>query len=327
MGIFNNKQNIKISVLMSAYNEPLKWLSQSVDSILQQTFKDFEFIIICDNPYYGQGTQLLKDYAEKDKRITLIINEENIGLTKSLNKGLAIAKGDYIARMDADDISMPNRLEKQFKYMESHPDVIVLGCMIKRFGQTQHWHPQEAVYFSDEDLKAQMLFGNCIAHPTAIIRNKVLTSNQITYDENYRHSQDYRLWEQLMAYGKFAKLKDVLLKYRVSEQQITKSNSSSQGDLSLSISYRCQKRWLESEGFSYTIDEIKNKPFEIINEIKFKGNIRHSNSFRAFVQFTYLYFHNSDTYMSSFIKGDFRYMSFWNSIRYLLHVLKNNRSL
>ena len=316
-----------VSVIMGVYNQwDNQMLREAVNSILNQTYRNFEFLI-WDDGSDPEAAQNVSNLSRLDSRIQVAGREENRGLAFSLNECIRLAKGKYIARMDADDISMPNRLEKQFKYMESHPDVIVLGCMIKRFGQTQHWHPQEAVYFSDEDLKAQMLFGNCIAHPTAMIRNKVLTSNQITYDENYRHSQDYRLWEQLMAYGKFAKLKDVLLKYRVSEQQITKSNSSSQGDLSQSISYRCQKRWLESEGFSYTIDEIKNNPFEIINEIKSKGNIRHSNSFRAFVQFTYLYFHNSDTYMSSFIKGDFKYMSFWNSIRYLLHVLKNNRSL
>ena len=311
-----------ISVVMSVYKEPLDWLHQSIDSILGQTFKDFEFIIICDNPKGKESIALLKDYSNQDNRIKLLFNEDNIGLTKSLNKGLAVAKGKYIARMDADDISMPERLEKQFCYMESHPEVIVLGTMIKRFGQATKWKPNEVVNFSDEELKAQMIFESCIAHPTAMIRRDVLLKNHITYDENYRHSQDYRLWEQLMLYGKFAKLKDILLKYRVSEQQITKSRSSSQSNLSESISYRCQHHWLESLGLSYTLDEIKNSPFEIISEIKCNKNIEASKSFMAFVQFAYLNSQDSKKHLPSFLKGDFQYMTFLNSIRYILHILK-----
>lgn len=315
-------ETIPISVVMSVYKEPLDWLHQSIDSILRQTFKDFEFIIICDNPKGKETIALLKDYSNRDNRIKLIFNEENIGLTKSLNKGLAVAKGKYIARMDADDVSMPERFEKQFDYMESHPEVVVLGTMIKRFGQTTKWKPNEVVNFTDEELKAQMILESCIAHPTAMIRREVLSKNHITYDENYRHSQDYRLWEQLMMYGKFAKLKEILLRYRVSEQQITKSRSSSQSNLSESISYRCQHHWLESEGYNYTLEEIKNSPFEIIREIKCKKNVKNTKSFRAFVQFAYLNSQDSKMHLSSFIKGDFRYLTFLNSIRYILHILK-----
>lgn len=311
-----------ISVIMSVFKEPVDWLCQSIDSILLQTFADFEFIIICDNPNYGDGISLLNEYAQKDSRVRLIFNKENIGLTKSLNKGLAIAKGEFVARMDADDISLPERFEKQIAYMENHPEVVVLGAMVKHFGKKSWWKPNEAKSFTDGDLKAQMLYGNCIAHPTAMIRKKVLDENNIRYDEQYRHSQDYRLWEQLMLYGKFAKLKEILLRYRVSEQQITKTNSSSQSNLSESISYRCQHHWLESRGYNYTLEEIKNSPFKIIREIHSNKNIVNSKSFRAFVQFAYLNSQDSQKHFSSFIKGDFRYMTFFNSIRFILHILK-----
>ena len=171
---------------------------------------------------------------------------------------------------------------------------------------------------SDDDLKAQMLYGNCIAHPTAMIRKQVLDENNIWYDEQYRHSQDYRLWEQLVPYGNFAKLKQALLLYRVSDQQITKKSSSSQSKLSQDISYRCQKRWLESEGMYYSIDDIKANPFRIIDEIKQDNKLVKSKCFCAFVQFSYLNHPDAKSHIISFLKGDFCYMTFWNSIRYLL---------
>ena len=100
---------VAISVVMSVYNEPVDWIRQSIDSILNQTFRYFEFIIINDNPEGISQKKMLKDFAAKDNRIKIIENEENKGLTKSLNIGISKATGKYIARMDADDISMPDR--------------------------------------------------------------------------------------------------------------------------------------------------------------------------------------------------------------------------
>jgi len=308
-----------VSVIMSVYKEPTEWLHQSIDSILQQTFNDFEFIIICDNPLYLDGISLLNEYAKKDTRIILIFNEKNIGLTKSLNKGLSVAKGRYVARMDADDISKPERLKRQYEYMENHPDVVVLGTKVKQFGKASLWIKScLSTNYTDEELKAQMLLGSCIAHPTAMIRKIVLDDNNIRYDEEYRYSQDYRLWEQLMPYGNFAKLKQTLLLYRVSNQQITKKSCSSQNKLSQSISYRCQKRWLESEGIYYSIEDLKADPFRIISKIKQNYRIVKSNSFKAFLQYSYLYNPDSKSHILSFLKGDFRYMTFWSIIRYLI---------
>ena len=109
-----------ISVIMSVYNEPLDWVQESIDSILQQTFGNFEFIIINDNPNNKELFDFLITNKIKDNRIIIINNDENIGLTKSLNKGLERAKGEYIARMDADDISLPERLEKQINFLNTN---------------------------------------------------------------------------------------------------------------------------------------------------------------------------------------------------------------
>ena len=116
---------INMSVIMSCYNERKPDIIKSINSILEQTYKLFEFIIIVDNPKNNEIIETIKKF--KDKRIKVIINEKNIGLAESLNKGISIAKGKYIARMDADDISLPNRFKIQFDYLESHPDIDVVG--------------------------------------------------------------------------------------------------------------------------------------------------------------------------------------------------------
>ena len=100
----------KVSVIMSTYKEPIEWIQQSVDSILNQTYKNLEFIIIVDNPEYAELVSLLNDYADSDDRISVVVNNNNIGLVKSLNKALSFCTGEYVARMDADDISLPERL-------------------------------------------------------------------------------------------------------------------------------------------------------------------------------------------------------------------------
>ena len=122
---------VSISVVMPIYNTPVSFLKEAVESILNQTFSDFEFIIIDD----GSANEV-KEYLEglTDPRIRIIRNEKNLGITKSLNIGFHAAKGKYIARMDSDDVSLSERFEKQFMFMETHPDVIMCGTDVEEFG-------------------------------------------------------------------------------------------------------------------------------------------------------------------------------------------------
>ena len=307
-----------ISVIMSVYKEPTEWLRQTIDSILSQTFKDFEFIVISDNPAGADNNALLKDYAQMDNRIKLIFNKENIGLTKSLNKGLAVAKGKYIARMDADDISLPERFEKQYAYMESHPNVIVLGTAIKYIGKGAWKKASDGIRFTDEEIRAQMFIDNCIAHPTVFIRKAVLDEYGLKYDESYKHSQDFRLWEQMWDYGEFANLKDKLLMYRLSDQQITKSSTSSQVNLSDSVKLRLQKRWLDGLGYNFSIDTIQNAPFGIIEELRNNDQLKRSAQFSAFVQNAYLYVSCKDKRQMLFKQKDYRFIPLMNLVRILI---------
>lgn len=307
-----------ISVIMSVYKEPTEWLKQAIDSIINQTFDNFEFVIISDNPNGIENIALLNEYANKDSRIRLIFNEENVGLTKSLNKGLAVAKGYYLARMDADDISMPTRFEKQYQYMESHPQVIVLGTAIKYFGRGAWKKGTDAIRYMDAEIRAQMLLDNCIAHPTVFIRKSVLDEHGLTYDENYRQSQDIRLWEQLMPYGEFANLKEKLLKYRLSDQQITKSRASSQSNLAEGVKLRLQQTWLQSLGYNYTIGDIKDKAFVIIDKIREDNRNFKNKNISAFVQNAYLNYPCEHKIKRLFGRGDYKHFTLMNLVRVLI---------
>ena len=168
-----------ISVIMSVYSEPIEWIKQAIDSILNQTFTGFEFIIVNDNPSRTENRNLLSAYA--DERIHLISNSENVGLTKSLNFALALAKGKYIARMDADDISLPSRFLKQFEYLEAHPEIGVCGCNVETFGSKRLVWTYPATH-----QECLLFFRSPFAHPAVMIRHSILKDNHILYDERLR---------------------------------------------------------------------------------------------------------------------------------------------
>jgi glycosyltransferase involved in cell wall biosynthesis len=205
---------------MSVYNEKTEWMRESVDSILNQTFSDFEFIIINDNPTRIENSLLLEEYRKKDSRIIILANEQNMGLTKSLNKGIKTAKGKYIARMDADDISLPERFEKQINVMENNPNIIVCGSKIKAFGERKNKYHVQIPEKSD-DIKVLFIKQNCIPHSTVIIRKDILIKNHILYNEKYIYAQDYKLWTDLYDFGDFYNIQEVLLFYRASKSHIT----------------------------------------------------------------------------------------------------------
>lgn len=308
--------NPTISVIMSVYNEPIEWLKLSIDSICHQTYKDFEFIIICDNPYNKENLSILNKYKQHDSRITLIVNNKNIGLTKSLNKGLEIAKGKYIARMDADDISLPFRFEKQICYMESHPNTIVLGTNIIPFGYHSFLRSFDFIKFTNDDIKAQMLLINPIAHSTVLIRKKILDQHVIKYDEAYLQSQDYRLWEQLLPYGDFANLNEKLLYYRLSPQQISNNNRSGQRGLASSVSLRLQLNWLNTNGFNCSMNELEKECKKIVIDLR-NSQLRYTKEYNAFIQYAYLKSLSGTNDIMPFLKYDWRSFSFLNFIRLL----------
>lgn len=180
----------KISVIMSVYDEENYLIRESVDSILHQTYEDFEFIIILDKPDNAEAYKILSEYQKKDDRIILIINDVNIGLTLSLNKGLSIAKGEYIARMDADDVSIPERFEKQINFFESGSDVdfiasnaIIIDDSGKEVYRTNNYGN------TIEKSKKALEYKNIFIHPTWMFKRDILKTikkyNEVSKAEDY----------------------------------------------------------------------------------------------------------------------------------------------
>jgi len=198
----------KVSVVMSVFNGA-RTLREAVDSILSQTFTDFEFIIIDDGSTDGTWG-ILNGYD--DPRIRLLRNEENIGLTRSLNKGLALVQGEYIARMDADDISLPERLERQVDCLDSRPEVGVVGTNYWELTPTNERRPM-VVPLTDMSVRLWLLFHNAIVHSSAMVRRTTL--EQIGYyDEALPYAQDYDLWTRVAVVSELANLPDRLLLLR-----------------------------------------------------------------------------------------------------------------
>jgi glycosyltransferase involved in cell wall biosynthesis len=199
---------------MPVYNCEL-YVQEAVDSILNQSFTDFEFLIL-DDASTDQTVSIIKKY--NDPRIQLIEKPSNSGYTNSLNYGLTIAKGKYIARMDGDDISFSGRFAKQVAYMEAHPEVVVCGTSYKIVGNNKHIDIPK----NNDAIKLNLLKGNCICHPSVMIRKKVLDEFSVIYDTSKEPAEDYDMWVRLLSFGKLHNLQDVLLEYRIYNTQVSK---------------------------------------------------------------------------------------------------------
>lgn len=215
--MYNNSP--MVSVLMAVYNGE-KFVAQSIDSILQQTFTNFELIVINDASW-DDTPNILQHY--QDSRLKIYTNEQNMGLTKTLNRGLGLVQGKYIARMDADDISVASRLEKQVDFMEKNHSIGVLGGWIRNFDQGKSHIWQLAT--THEQISCKLLFTTQLVHGTALLRKSVLDKHQIRYNEDFLTSQDYELWTRLIEYTQFANLPEVLVEVRHHGQQVTKINA------------------------------------------------------------------------------------------------------
>jgi len=227
----------QLTVLLAVYNGAA-YLCEAIESILQQTFSDFEFLII-DDCSTDSSIEIVNGF--NDKRIQLICNAENIGLAASLNKGIGLSKCNYIARMDADDISDLRRLAVQFDFMKAHPEVGVCGTWVKTFGEGEVLEWQYAA--NSDDIKCSLLFECPLAHPSVMLRRDVLLDNDIGYDENLKVAQDYDLWVRLSDITKFANIPSILYHYRLHAHQAGKLKALEQSRLSMAIRNRLLSRF------------------------------------------------------------------------------------
>ncbi|MDZ7587408.1 MAG: glycosyltransferase family 2 protein [Patescibacteria group bacterium] len=208
-------KNPKITVLMPVHNGE-RYLRKAIYSVLNQSFKDFEFLIINDVST-DNSKKIILSYD--DKRIRYIENKKNLGLTKSLNNGLKITKGEYIARQDADDVSAPERLEKQLRFLDTYPDYAVVGSFTKIIDEKSKviCQLERPIYFPE--IKRALMIDNCITHGSVMIRKKCLLKIGF-YDEEMKRSQDYELWLRLSEKYKLATLSEYLYSWRRHKENI-----------------------------------------------------------------------------------------------------------
>ena len=212
-----------ITVIMSTYKEDERLLRESIESILNQTYKDFEYIIILDYPDNDVHKSVIEEYALKDDRIHFYINEKNMGLTDSLNRGLSLCHGEYIARMDADDISLPDRLERQMKYLEKNHYDLIGGIteMINENGSLLY--SIKSVPTDPKKINKALRYSQCIAHPTWLGKKEVFEKNA-----GYRHMplcEDYDFTLRAVLNGfVISNLNEPVLKYRMTSNSISRSN-------------------------------------------------------------------------------------------------------
>jgi len=250
--------NLLISIVMSVYNEPQKYISESIESILKQTFSGFEFIIIMDNPKYKLAKKLVSSYASKDDRIKTIANEKNEGLALSLNKGFSLARGKYIARMDADDISLPQRLQRQFSFMERHPDISLIGSSIIYIDENKNILEPDFARSNYAYLKKYILCGGtpCF-HPTWFFRKDLL--DELNGYRNLPTSQDFDFLMRVFYTGaRVSNIEETLLYHRIHFKRISAEKNISQFKLTRYIMKAARK--------GFILDDDRFTP-EIVNNI------------------------------------------------------------
>ncbi|WP_165043907.1 glycosyltransferase family 2 protein [Dysgonomonas sp. ZJ709] len=273
----------QISIVMPVYNAQ-EYLCQSIDSIIQQTFTDFELIIV-DDGSTDKSAEIISDY--KDPRIHHILNEHNF--IQSLNNGITAAVGKYIARMDADDIMLPKRLQLQYEFMENNPNVDISGSWMQSFGQREYVMKNATDH---QGILCQAILHSPLYHPTIIMKRSIIHSfpfldnvSQL-YNEKYTYAEDYHCWIELIKKGSvFANIPEVLVKYRCSNNQLTVIK---QKEI-LACTVKIQNEYIE-----YVMESIVKKDYEYYDVLDNLIGLFNNNklSFSDLKQIVYIIYAN-----------------------------------
>ena len=308
----------KISVLMPAFNSE-KYIKEAIESILSQTFHDFELIIINDGSTDSTEKIIL---SYKDTRINYLKNETNLGLISTLNKGINICQGEYIARMDADDISHTDRFNRQVHFLDENPDIGLCGTWIYLFRNKNIEIKEEIKNTTNQDeIVEDMLLYNQIGHPTVMFRKSILENGRFNYNSSYKHAEDYKLWTDIIQVTKIANLPEFLLYYRIHNENISIKYIQEQID----ISNKIKKEYLESlighivtqVDFDVLFDnkptKLRSQTITLIDELVDYCNIKnpHGTRFHSFLiqEFTNILVHVSflkipmNTYFSKLFRS------------------------
>lgn len=210
-----NSNSVSVSVVVPCYNCE-KFLRDAIESILAQGFRDFELILI-DDGSTDKTPDILQGFSEEDPRVRILKNDVNGGICVALNKGLDAARGEFICRMDADDIAEPDRLEKQISFMRSFPKTVVCGSHLILIDEQGRETGRRRYDLDDKKIKKNRFLRSPFAHPAVMIRRSILEEHRIRYSERFPYAECYYLWMRLAPYGDFANLDAFLLKYRLTD--------------------------------------------------------------------------------------------------------------
>lgn len=237
----------RVSVFMPVYNAG-EDLVAAMKSILNQTFSDFEFLIVNDGSK-DNSLEIIQSFD--DKRIVLINNEVNKGLIASLNIGLENCKGEFIVRMDQDDISLPTRIEKQVKFMDEHPEYGLIGSWFEDFGENIE---SKLVKYSSDDtqIRIRHLYQTHISHPTAVIRTSVIRKHQLRFDPEFVHGEDYEFWVKTSAFCKLSNFPELLVLKRDHPRNITNQFASTMQATCAKV----KQKQFHQMGLDLTTDEV-----------------------------------------------------------------------
>ena len=223
----NKKMQKLVSVVMSVYNEPFHYIEQAVDSIINQTYPRIEIIIIIDNPGNVEIIDRLNEKYRDTDQIKIIVNGQNMGLAESLNVGIDYANGFYIARMDADDISLPDRISKEINYLEAQGLDLVACAVEKIDGDGNSLGAIHPTAISPEEISRYIAYKNPIVHPTVIMKTEAVRS--VGKYRNFNACQDYDLWTRFVTQGyKLGQLDEILFCFRRHKGSITATRRFSQ---------------------------------------------------------------------------------------------------
>jgi glycosyltransferase involved in cell wall biosynthesis len=204
-----------VTVLMPVHNAAA-YLADALNSILRQTFREFELLVIADGSTDATPS-ILKSCT--DPRLNVIENDSNLGLVDSLNRGLDLARGEYVARMDADDIALPKRLARQVQFLRATPRVGLCGTWFRNIDGARSADvcpPTRA-----DDMAARLFYESPLGHPTVMFRRALFAEHGLRYSYDFPHAEDYELWTRVARFTELANLPEVLLQYRRHDEQIS----------------------------------------------------------------------------------------------------------
>ena len=262
-----------VSVIMPVYNTG-KYLAAAIASVLGQTFSDFELIILNDGSTDDSET-VVKNFT--DPRIIYLKNERNLGLIATLNTALSQCKGEFIARMDGDDICHSERLAAQLRFLNAHPEISVCGTFfysLEKKSRTKKYLPE-----SSYEISAEMFFRCPVAHPSVMIRSAVVKKYNLRYSEDFPYAEDFELWTRLVMNGeKLANVPEFLLDYRVHQGQITQQKY----DLKESTRERVVEKYLSSFGMVLSKEEWAE--FHWMSNGRSKANVEFLNCCKKYLE-------------------------------------------